>query len=664
MEEFVDMIREYSNDELLRFAYLDACIECDNVDILNKRIDAIEDEIIVRSLSNAGLIKRRNETVMSYLKAGEKANDLFSARRIAADGHHNAAIDLEKLRELTEPYDDLWFEKPAACALLNEKYEMALPEMYIWGKNEEINFYNPENGVSFEVLPSATKISEIIIDKETDEENIVVSFWKDDRFVNTLMPADVAFSTAGTKQLTRKGAMFPPAEKDSVSEYLFKYYRQFHSSIKQRFCVNSIGWVDDTFSAFVPYAEDISYANASDYPGEFKSLLRAKGTLEDWKNMIVSYRDDKHIPFRIIIATSFASVLAKPLSGLCFLLHVWGPSGQGKSVALRTAASVWADSDLNGNKYIKSFRTTCNGLELAAQFYGNLPFCIDELQTHITPGHDNCDDLVYALAEGSPKLRGTGTGGLRTQGGWTNSIITTGEQPINSTGSMAGSLNRVIDINFSGALIEEDKVAMSAYCDKLAECYGTAGRFFISKLIEEGSLEKAKVIYKEYESQLNMLATGKQTSSAALILTADRLVSEWLFGDENCLQKDNILPYLKSEEDLVTNEKIHEYIIQYIARNPLRFSPDTKNNRYGQVVDRQGQSVYAFLPTMLETVVKEAGGNLRAYIAWAKDKGKLATDGSRDKIAVSMKNIPINEAGDIGTKTVRCYGIIYTDENA
>ena len=45
----------------------------------------------------------------------------------------------------------------------------------------------------------------------------------------------------------------------------------------------------------------------------------------------------------MMMAASFASVLLEPLKVLPFVLHLWGTTGTGKTVALMVAMSIWGN---------------------------------------------------------------------------------------------------------------------------------------------------------------------------------------------------------------------------------------------------------------------------------------------------------------------------------
>ena len=95
-----------------------------------------------------------------------------------------------------------------------------------------------------------------------------------------------------------------------------------------------------------------------------------------------------------------------------------------------------------------------------------------------------------------------------------------------SVNSGAGALNRVIDIECNAnETVITDGMRISSM---LKKHNGYAGKGFVLKLYSDGNVEKAKEIYQDYFKQLSERdTTEKQAMAAAIILTADKLCSEW-----------------------------------------------------------------------------------------------------------------------------------------
>mgnify|MGYP002235619636 FL=1 len=178
------------------------------------------------------------------------------------------------------------------------------------------------------------------------------------------------------------------------------------------------------------------------------------------------------------MAASFASVLLEPLKVLPFVLHLWGTTGTGKTVALMVAMSIWGNPKMGG--LVKTMNMTKNAIMRNAAFLCSIPFAGDELQTIKDKWQGNFDQLIYQITEGVDRGRARAYGGVEDTKTWKNSFIFTGEEPITKVNSGGGSKNRVIEIAIDGPLIEDGHYVSSV----VQEHYGYAGRKFVEYIQE------------------------------------------------------------------------------------------------------------------------------------------------------------------------------------
>ena len=133
----------------------------------------------------------------------------------------------------------------------------------------------------------------------------------------------------------------------------------------------------------------------------FKSV-HPYGAYEKWLGIARKVRQTGSAA-RIALAAAFASIIIKAIGKLNFLLHLWGGSGTGKTVAQLLAVSVWADPN-DGAGYLQTFNGTLVGLEQLAGFVNNLPLILDEFQ--LVKDKKSFEQTVYMLCEGIGKTRG------------------------------------------------------------------------------------------------------------------------------------------------------------------------------------------------------------------------------------------------------------------
>ena len=195
--------------------------------------------------------------------------------------------------------------------------------------------------------------------------------------------------------------------------------------------INRLGWVGNSFT---PYAADIRYEGDMDYEVIFRNV-RQEGSFETWKSLCEDLR--RNLPLRMMMAASFASVLLEPLRVLPFVLHVWGTTGTGKTVALMVAMSIWGNPKMGG--LVKTMNMTKNAIMRNAAFLCSIPFAGDELQTIKDKWQGNFDQLIYQITEGVDRGRARAYGGVEDTKTWKNSFLFTGEEPITKANSGGGS---------------------------------------------------------------------------------------------------------------------------------------------------------------------------------------------------------------------------------
>lgn len=333
--------------------------------------------------------------------------------------------------------------------------------------------------------------------------------------------------------------------------------------------INRLGWVGNFFT---PYAEDIRYEGDPDYEVIFRNVREA-GNFSAWLELCGKLREC--IPLRMMMAASFASVLLEPLKVLPFVLHVWGTTGTGKTVALMVAMSIWGNPKMGG--LVKTMNMTRNAIMRNAAFLCSIPFAGDELQTIKDKWQGNFDQLIYQVTEGVDRGRARASGGVDETRTWKNSFLFTGEEPITKANSGGGSKNRVIEVAIDGPLIEDGHYVSSV----VQENYGFAGRRFVEYL-QETDLSQLTERYRAiFEELCKLDTTDKQAMAMACILLADELAVKLFFTKEQALRVTQIKQYLQSVYDVDVAGRALQAVLNWAAKNPVRFedpkAPDSPN---------------------------------------------------------------------------------------
>jgi uncharacterized protein (DUF927 family) len=440
------------------------------------------------------------------------------------------------------------------------------------------------------------------------------------------VPKDVLASANKIVELSKQGLMVTSENAKYIVKYLSEIEHLNYDKIPEQNSVSRLGWVGE--HGFSPYVDNLTFDGELSFKHLFESV-KQRGNYEKWIDTVKEVRKYNKIA-RIMLASSFSSVLLEICGCLPFFVHVWGGTEAGKSVGLRLVASVWANSRMG--EYITTFNSTNVALELQAGFLNSMPFCIDELQMQANE-KQGFDKIIYQLTEGIGKSRGAKTGGLQKLATWKNCIITNGEMPILSTNSGGGAINRLIQIDCKDEKLFENP---SQLCKILDNHFGYAGRDFVEKIKDEETRDYIRELQQRfYKRFVENGATEKQSTSASVILTADSLINQWIFHDDILLQVEDLMPYLYTRDDVSSNKNAYEWIKDFVASNMNNF----KTNYYGEYVkecwgkveddvENNIQKVFV-IRSVLEKNMKENGYNTQSFLSWAKRNGLLETDDGR-----------------------------------
>lgn len=473
--------------------------------------------------------------------------------------------------------------------------------------------------MGFEVVACYHPIMPVqrLVNIDTGIHKVKLAFSLGKRWNSVIEDRNVISDSRSIIGLSKYGVMVNSETSKPLVRYLADVEQLNYDMIPEVSSVGRLGWIDDY--GFSPYVEDLVFDGEEEYRTRFESI-QEKGSRKKWLDCVRSVRAGKtpgNVIARIVLASSFASVLVKPCNCLPFFVHLWGGTETGKTVGLLLAASVWADPEVG--KYIQTFNATEVGKELGAAFCNSMPLIIDELQL-IKDNRKDFDRMIYQLSEGVGRARGRKQGGLQKTPTWRNCILTTGEFPIISPNSGAGAVNRTIEIDCHAEHLFDDpkQVATTLYSN-----YGFAGYEFIEHLMEEGAQERVQELQ---EAMQDALKTGdtmdKQTASAALILAADMLSEEWIFQDGILLQPDDIRPYLVSKDTVNQNGRALQFLYDFININQARFSPDADAHQ-GEVWGDLDDDYAYIIRSKFDQILQDEGFNASAFLGWAKSNGYI-----------------------------------------
>ena len=110
-----------------------------------------------------------------------------------------------------------------------------------------------------------------------------------------------------------------------------------------------------------------------------------------------------------------------------------------------------------------------------------------------------------------------------------------------------------------------------------------------------------------------------------MLLTADKIATEYLFHDKQYITIDEAKTVLINRNDLSDNERCYRYLMDKIAMNPQRFKSDSTVERWGVLTDD-----YAVLYVQaFNDLCKSGGFSDKAFLSWADRNGLLQTQGGK-----------------------------------
>lgn len=385
--------------------------------------------------------------------------------------------------------------------------------------------------------------------------------------------------------------------------------------------VERLGWVD---SVFVPYSEALTLDNDGQ-GAELARAVHSKGTLQEWAEYIAPLRKQS-LYLQIVLAAAFSSVLISKVKTLPFVLHLWGGTGTGKTVALKVAASIWG----NPEKYMLTLNGTTNALMGTAALLHDLPLLADELQTiKLDTNFQNqtYDKLIMQLTEGKDRARLTQQSTLKEQKTWNNCFIFTGEEPITQSNSGGGTKNRVIELQCKEQIISNG----NAVVNFIDSHYGNAGRAFIEHIASKPG-ETLQQEFQDLQRALLSLSgsSAKQCAALALIALADAYAAECIFKDkQQVLDLKQLAGIAKSLAEIDSAERAYRYIMDVIAANADYFARRGKHGYYkpaaGACWGKLTADYIAINRTRIAEELAKQGYSLNSVADAWKNKGYIMT---------------------------------------
>ncbi|MCL1825452.1 MAG: DUF927 domain-containing protein [Betaproteobacteria bacterium] len=229
------------------------------------------------------------------------------------------------------------------------------------------------------------------------------------------------------RELARLGLSISPGRK--ARELLASYLQVWPVESRAR-CVERLGWHGAVYvvpsKSFGEQDETVVFQNGH----ALEPAFCVSGTAEDWRDNVGRLAaGNSRMLFGLSLA--FAGQLVEIAGEDSGGFHLRGASSIGKSIILKSAASVWGSPVM----YLRSWRTTVNGLESLAALHNDGLLILDEI-SQVDP--KEIGESAYLLANGQGKTRASRAGAGRQSMRWRLLFLSAGEESLSGLMQRAG----------------------------------------------------------------------------------------------------------------------------------------------------------------------------------------------------------------------------------
>ena len=522
------------------------------------------------------------------------------------------------------------------------------PEGWIYSE-KGISHIDEKKAIPTTVCRTPIILTQRLKSMETGEEKIEIAFKRDGQWSRAIYPRSTVFTSRNITALADLGCTITSENAKQVVSFLAALEAENIDIIQKADSTSTFGW--QTKGRFLPgHGDDIVLDIEPSLRG-WAAAYHAAGTFDGWVDTMQPHRSrDK---FRFILAASFAAPLLRILQQRIFFVYNWGGSKGGKTAALKAALSAWGDPE----RLMVNFNATQVALERMAGFYNDLPLGIDERQL-AGQKQENLEKIVYMIASGTGRARGSKGGGLQALNTWRTVALATGEEPLSTDTTQTGVSTRVLEIY--GGPFDDEKSASLMHQQAPVNC-GWAGPEFITRLLETDE----RTITDQYEKMVEEIyaaangTSGAHIAGISAVALADAIIDTWIFREgkaeqngqncdqeaENCYQNgekckkaleirkeswERAVQMAKAiiQEQLTAgvsdvNENATQFIVDWILSNRAQFGDKAIGTCLGTISHDQNKA-YIF-PSLLNQALTKAGYSPRKTMKYLADKNIITS---------------------------------------
>lgn len=481
------------------------------------------------------------------------------------------------------------------------------------------------------VCPVPLVMSKRLRNIDTSDEKVEIAYQRDGSWHAITSKRSVVFTSRSIVELADRGLPVSSDRAKDIVKYLDALEAANLDTLPRVRSVERMGWMGA--KTFLPGVCDDIVLDPPQGSEHLADAYHQNGTIDAWKAAVSPIRE-RHPIARFMLAASFATILLRDAKQRVSIVHVYGASRGGKTAALKMALSAWGSPE----SLMATFNSTKVGLERLAGFYNDLPLGVDERQV-IGKDQNLAESLVYMLGAGKGKVRGAKHGGLQSFQSWRTIALTTGEEGLSKSSSHTGVRTRALEIY--GKPISEESLASEIH-RTIDQNYGIAGPMFVREYLNrkaEGSIDlDAELAGLVKQAKLmNPKCVSSHAAAAALIILADKYLSEWVFGSDDLeslsgalTMGQTVLDLLDSEEDMDYQNRSLEWMEGWVAQHLARFGWNKAENDYRDDWGFVEKGVVWISPTVLENALERDGFSPSRVLRDLAQYGSLATYSESD----------------------------------
>ena len=457
---------------------------------------------------------------------------------------------------------------------------------------------------------------------ETGKEQIKLAYKRNGSWKELIVPKGIVTSQSKIVSLSELGISVTSENAKYLVKYLADVENLNDDYIDIQYSSSKLGWIGE---GFLPYDTEIVFDGDIRFRQQFEAI-QDHGSREIWYEHIKEIRRSGRIEPKFMLAASFASILVNVLGGLPFFVDLWGETEGGKTVTLMVAASVWANP--SESRYIGDFKTTDVALEAKADMLNNLPMILDDTSKVSARIRDNFEGIVYDLCSGKGKSRSNKELGINRENRWSLAILTNGERPLQSYVSQGGALNRILEVECGEKVYSDPQNTTEI----LKKNYGFAGIDFV-KAVKDIGMDQIKKIQKDIQKELySDSKMQKQSISLSIVLTADKIATDYLFKDGCYISLEEAKNTLIDRNEVSDNERCYRYLVDKVVMNEQRFDYDTHCEKWGVTEPPNPECEFMlaiFHSSAFDQLCEEGGFSKKSFLSWAKKKDLIITEDGR-----------------------------------